>query len=441
MTKYRAMLFFIQHGALTIVMLARSLFSLPKTIARMLVSSRVDTRPSTSTRIPADEPRVWRREPEIPEDRQAFLLDRSQHPHTNGPFFGIALSRADVEWLLATVPGTHIPLDLRGAHLQGIPLDHLDLSHVRFDQAHLVRVNMTGTCLVGASFRNADLTEACLQQANMREAVLAGAILYETLLDADTHLERAVLSDSQRGCACVENARWEGTNLTVLDWTQLPVLGDERKAHTRKTFLGYRAAVRANRQFATVLREQGLSEEADSFAYRGQRLKRDVLMMNVLRAVIQLPEYRWTIRPVFFLHRIRRYQLLIALLLGLILSLFFPHVLDIRNRIELYWSLMGCVTLLLGAVFVLLCPLLQLLAVFLLPLYIGLLFLAFAWVLNIEFSSPGTAASSPIFLDSILTVTPFAVLLTVLFAVLARRPALSPTSSIFWAGGAISSTR
>jgi hypothetical protein len=39
----------------------------------------------------------------------------------------------------------------------------------------------------------------------------------------------------------------------------------------------YRAAVRANRQLATALRDQGLNEDADRFGYRAQVLQRRVL--------------------------------------------------------------------------------------------------------------------------------------------------------------------
>jgi hypothetical protein len=38
----------------------------------------------------------------------------------------------------------------------------------------------------------------------------------------------------------------------------------------------FRAAVRANRQLATALRDQGMNEEADQFAYRAQVLQRQV---------------------------------------------------------------------------------------------------------------------------------------------------------------------
>ena len=46
----------------------------------------------------------------------------------------------------------------------------------------------------------------------------------------------------------------------------------------------FRAAVRANRQLAVVLRAQGLNEPADRFAYRAQVLQRRVLRRSGARA-------------------------------------------------------------------------------------------------------------------------------------------------------------
>src|SRR5205814_4338635 len=59
------------------------------------------------------------------------------------------------------------------------------------------------------------------------------------------------------------------------------MLGYERQAHQKETSDGkiktstrrlfeYKQAVRSNRQLAVVLRDQGLNEEADHFAYRAQ---------------------------------------------------------------------------------------------------------------------------------------------------------------------------
>jgi len=85
----------------------------------------------------------------------------------------------------------------------------------------------------------------------------------------------------------VGDTNWDSINLAMIDWLQMDMLGDERKAR-QKTSGGkrkkdttrlteYRIAVRANRQLAVALQAQGLNEEAARFAYRAQRLQRIVL--------------------------------------------------------------------------------------------------------------------------------------------------------------------
>ena len=96
----------------------------------------------------------WRTEPEIDEDRQQFLAERRSVPadiwegiypfrDEHGP---IQLTRADLEWLLATneSEGVRGPVDwrdalhttrqgpdIRGADLQGLDLRGLPLSRLR----------------------------------------------------------------------------------------------------------------------------------------------------------------------------------------------------------------------------------------------------------------------------------------------------------------------
>jgi hypothetical protein len=118
----------------------------------------------------------------------------------------------------------------------------------------------------------------------------------------------------------VRDARWGGVVLSVVDWTQTRPgllrtriealeLGDDRLARERmyaavtdkgveqkpKTseawLRGYKNAVRANRQLATVLHAQGLNEDADRFAYRAQKLQRQVLRR----------QGRWGAAPGFWL--------------------------------------------------------------------------------------------------------------------------------------------
>src|SRR5258708_30625846 len=84
----------------------------------------------------------WRTEPEIDDERGQFLGERQAITPNIGqdvyPFKGVALARADIEWLLATHDGGRGPvdwsdpaqrervgLDLRGANLRALPLARL----------------------------------------------------------------------------------------------------------------------------------------------------------------------------------------------------------------------------------------------------------------------------------------------------------------------------
>lgn len=93
------------------------------------------------------------------------------------------------------------------------------------------------------------------------------------------------------------------------------ILGDERQARKLKQHTRYRAAIRANRQLANTLRDQGLHEEADQFAYRAQRLKREVIAWQMLLLPSQKPEYRWMLRLLLRLHRKNAGRLTVLLLL------------------------------------------------------------------------------------------------------------------------------
>jgi hypothetical protein len=79
-----------------------------------------------------------------------------------------------------------------------------------------------------------------------------------------------------------------------LNWLQVGMLGDERKARQRKTPDGhiknhskqqreYIASVRANRQLAAVLQAQGLNEDAARFAYRAQVLQKRAFWLQMLQ--------------------------------------------------------------------------------------------------------------------------------------------------------------
>jgi uncharacterized protein YjbI with pentapeptide repeats len=294
----------------------------------------------------------WRTEPEIDAERQKYLAERrSITPDIKKgiyPFKDIKLSRADVEWLLATHENGRGPvdwsneshlsdesqrkrdgLDLRGAdlseeNLRGLPLacmqgglaidkwlnateEQRTMATVSMQKSSLYKAQLQGAVLLGAQFQKAslfmaqlqgaDLGWTQLQGANLEGAQLQGASLYQAQMQGaylcEAQLDRvnfavATLSDEKYGPARLADVIWGEINLAVVDWGLVTRLGDEKKACQKKDSKGktkdkqrrvdeYKQAVRANRQLAVVLRDQGLNEDAARFAYRAQILQREVL--------------------------------------------------------------------------------------------------------------------------------------------------------------------
>jgi hypothetical protein len=202
---------------------------------------------------------------------------------------------------------------LNAAHLEGADLSGAQLEGARLYAAHLEGANLSGAHLEGADLGAAHLEGAILRAAHLEGAILRaahleGAALIEAFLDPATVLRGTTLSNSEHGSITVADTRWGGVNLaTVAGALTLP-LGDEQKARRwqaqplrvnpgeprptqakrrehhvqqRAEQLGhYQDAVRANRQLATALRDQGLNEDADRFGYRARFLQRQVLRLQ-----------------------------------------------------------------------------------------------------------------------------------------------------------------
>jgi uncharacterized protein YjbI with pentapeptide repeats len=293
----------------------------------------------------------WRTEPEIDDKRRAMLdqycatiADSEQGCY---PFkdIGSKLSRADVEWLLATqVEGLidwsnihqreRLGLDLRGADLRkvrliGLPLtrvqggliadewvlatDHQrDMAGVHMEGADLRGACLEGADLCGAHLAGADLRGARLEGADLRGAHLAGADLRKAHLeganlseahlegnedfpkpadlrmaffDSSTDLAGISLGDETYGFVPLVDVCWGKANLTGVDWTQVNKLGDEYETQW-KLPIEYQAAIRANRQLATELQKQGLNEDATHFAYRAHVNKRFMRLQQAILPVV-----------------------------------------------------------------------------------------------------------------------------------------------------------
>lgn len=173
--------------------------------------------------------------------------------------------------------------NLGGANLSGIILQRADLSGVNFAGATLRQATLARSNLTGANLYLADLTGANLYLANLTGAVLYGATLIgadlrDATLDAATDLSEATISAPGFWPWSVGDVRWGGVNLTRINWDGVTLLGDESNIRWHKRVDGHRKVVRAYRQIAAVLRDQGLHEEADRFAFRAKVRQRAVLL-------------------------------------------------------------------------------------------------------------------------------------------------------------------
>jgi uncharacterized protein YjbI with pentapeptide repeats len=280
----------------------------------------------------------WRLEPEIPEERQRELSAR-RHLSLDldsgiVPFQGLRLNRADVEWLLATHesrgftgPVDHsdprqfkregiklIGADLTGANLRDLPLtgvqaglfgnewfratpqqrlsvagcfDNCDLRYAHLERAKLSFVRFNGANLAEVHLEGADLFGASFIHSNLE-------LVY---LDQETKIENVALSDARGRGPLLADIHFAGAHLGTVDWSKIRIVGEELQARGKGYASGYetaeedrllhwRRAVRAYRQMATHLRDQGMTEVADRFAYRAQISQRRVLLRT-----FRLPQF------------------------------------------------------------------------------------------------------------------------------------------------------
>ena len=301
----------------------------------------------------------WRTEPEISKERQQELSHRRtlipDLEQDTYPFQGMKLSRADIEWLLATHESGRGPvdwndrfqreregLDLRGTDLCYVNLSNLPLARLRggFTQkewdiledeprkrvgvllkgADLRETHLEGAILRRACLEDASLSSAYLEAADLESSHLEHARLYNAHLEHTSlgwahleyaHLRGAILKHANLKSAYVQGVHltnihlcdehhvgpqlvdihWDQANLSVVNWSELEQLGEEYKARQKydeqgilkskqQQLIEYETAVRANRQLAVALQNQGLNEDASRFAYHAQTLQRKVLWMQ-----------------------------------------------------------------------------------------------------------------------------------------------------------------
>jgi uncharacterized protein YjbI with pentapeptide repeats len=214
----------------------------------------------------------------------------------------IDLQRLPLAGLIGGIEGeewfkvTEEQREAAAVHLEGANLTLADLSQAQLKSAHFEGADLSKAHFEFASLRGAHLggksiTETCKGQHLVSEYIvtkLPAAHLQYTFFNLGSTLEDTDLGNEQDGYVRLVDVRWGGVNLAPVNWSQVKMLGNEQEARQRKTTEGktkdktirlkeYEVAVRANRQLAIALQEQGLNEDAARFAYRAQRLQRVVL--------------------------------------------------------------------------------------------------------------------------------------------------------------------
>ena len=280
----------------------------------------------------------------ISPERQAELqgyLDwwqaENDHGKRRGPFDRVKLTGADANWLAdqsehdehKAVPNLHLEgallnyaelqranfdnahlecasflgANLKDAYLGEAQMTDIELGNAHLQRAYLVSAQLSGAILIGvdaegARFEGANLERVDLRWAHLERTNLTGARLVRADIRAASFDKASRLNDAILTDASLDQVTLDNTNLTVVDWSIVTTLGDEILARTPEfetdeypyktgetksaivRLNEYRAAVRANRILAVALRNQGLNEDADRFAYRAQFLQQQVLWLQ-----------------------------------------------------------------------------------------------------------------------------------------------------------------
>ncbi len=211
------------------------------------------------------------------------------------------LSEADLEQ--ARCDNAHLEMATpsgargKGAIFYYAHMRRANLVHGEFPAAGFAGADLAEATFGGADLRQADFATSDLRGANMPYVQLGGADMRRCRMDATTELSGAYMGDKNCGFPIVANALWGDANVAAVNWSvdglglnfgevnRHVILGDETLARNPPDFghikagldYGFGAAIRAYRQFAAILRNQGANEQANELMYRAQLVQLRVL--------------------------------------------------------------------------------------------------------------------------------------------------------------------
>lgn len=238
------------------------------------------------------------REPELP--RQTELQTASEHNKSIGKplYSGVQIrTLGELRWIMQkqrwlgaadTTPGLRAQLsganfaetDLSGVDLYGADLRNADLHGTKLVGANLQWADCSGANLRDADLRGTFLRSAILRATHLDRADLRGAYLRYARLDEDTDLDDANIDKT----TLIGDVRWNGANLSQVDWDNVPVLGDEQRIYAEKDrkerIQRLRDVARGYNKLMLALKSQGLLATASRFRLREQRLLRWALRLE-----------------------------------------------------------------------------------------------------------------------------------------------------------------
>src|SRR5579884_3680616 len=179
---------------------------------------------------------------------------------------------------------------LVSASLEAVRGEKAQFWHTNMKWAQILLAHLERSDLGEANLEEADLSDVHLEGANLDEACLAGASLHKVSFDANTDLQGVDFGDVRRGLTSFSDIRWDTIDLDQIDWSAVPMLGNEYEAGRETSSDGepksqeeqleqYREAAKVTRYLARALYAQGLDEESAYFALRARRIERTIFSL------------------------------------------------------------------------------------------------------------------------------------------------------------------
>ena len=195
---------------------------------------------------------------------------------------GANLTKANLEQ--ATLLEAHLEgADLLGANLQGANLLEAHLEGARLRGAHLEGTNLINAHLGGKQVSREDHRRVHSWNSTF-PAILQAADLSGAFFNGTTRLDKMEMGHEKYGFITIADLHWDNVNLSVVNWKQLKLLGDEYRLYHHNPDHKWRSSAQdgddlkddlkdefkgqMNRQVAIMLRAMEVNDAVISYVFR-----------------------------------------------------------------------------------------------------------------------------------------------------------------------------